>query len=84
MLSFMKLTTIQITSEEDKVIGRLKKELGLPTKKAVVMEGLQALKQTLKQQKRTKGLQAASRLVRRESLRTTQEWGPLGTATKSS
>lgn len=77
------LTTIQITSEEDKEIARLKEELGLANKKAVVLEGLRALRQILQDQMRRKRLQAASKLVREGSRRINETWSPLSTAVKS-
>lgn len=77
------VSTIQVTSEEDKAITRLKREMGLPTKKAVVVEGLKALRQMLQAQQRRRRLQAASRIVRQESLRINEEWAPLSSALKS-
>lgn len=74
------LTTIQVTLEEDKEIALLKDKLGLPSKKAVVMEGLKALRQILQDQMRRKRLQAASRLVREGSRSANQEWASLSTA----
>jgi hypothetical protein len=74
------LTTIQVTSEEDREIALLKEKLGLPSKKAVVLEGLRALRRILQDQMRRKRLQAASRLVREDSRRINDEWSPLSTA----
>lgn len=77
------LTTIQVTSDEDREIAILKEKLGLPSKKAVVLEGLRALRQILQDQMRRKRLQAASRLVREESRRMNDEWAPLSTALRA-
>lgn len=77
------LTTIQVTSEEDREIAVLKGKLGLPSKKAVVLEGLRALRQILQDQQRRRRLQAASRLVRGESQKINREWAPLSTALKT-
>lgn len=68
------MRTIQITPEEDREIALLKERLGLPTKKAVVMEGLKTLRQILQAQKRRRRLQAASYLVRQTSRRANREW----------
>jgi hypothetical protein len=77
------LTTIQVTSEEDREIAVLKNKLGLPSKKAVVLEGLRALQQILRDQQRRQRLQAASRLVREQSKKINREWAPLSTALKA-
>ncbi|MDO8519252.1 MAG: hypothetical protein Q7T11_03710 [Deltaproteobacteria bacterium] len=75
-------TTIQISPEEDREIIRLKKALHFPTKKAVVMAGIQKLEAALREDKRRRRLQEASRLVREESLRANLEWSPFSTITK--
>ena len=77
------LTTIQVTSEEDREIALLRDKLGFSSKKAVVLEGLRALRRILQDQQRRRRLQAASRLVRQESRKINQEWAPLSTALKS-
>lgn len=76
-------TTIQITSEEDREISRLKEVLGLPSKKAVVMEGVRGLREILKDQHRRRRLQVASRLVREESRAANREWAPLASSLRS-
>ena len=76
-------TTIQISAEEDREIISLKRRLKLASKKAVVLEGLKNLRQTIVDRQRRERLQTASRLVRKDSLRTNREWGGLGTAVKS-
>ena len=74
------LTTIQITKEEDAEIGFLKEKLALPSKKAVVMEGLNALREILRNQQRRRRLQASSQMVRKESGRINRDWAGLSTA----
>ena len=73
-------TTIQISPEEDREITRLKKALHFPTKKAVVMAGIQKLERAFQEDKRRRRLQEASLRVRKESLRVNQEWAPYSTA----
>lgn len=73
-------TTIQITSEEDREISRMRSRLGLPSKKAVVLEGLKSLRQILKDQGRRKRLQAASLRLRKQSKEVNKEWAPLSSA----
>lgn len=73
-------TTIQVTSEEDQEIARLKKILGLPTKKAVVMEGIRSLRQILRDQQRRRRLQEASAVIQSDSRQTNREWAPHSTA----
>lgn len=68
------MRTIQITPEEDQEIAELRDRLKLPTKKAVVMEGLRSLRQILQDQQRRRRLQTASQAVRRESLRENRRW----------
>jgi hypothetical protein len=77
-------TTFQITPEEDKEINRLKKELGLPSKKAVILEGLRALQDLRREQKRRQRLQTASRLVGQGSLQVNREWASRASALKTS
>jgi len=77
-------TTIQISREEDQEIVVLKKQLCLPSKKAVVLEGIRSLQQKLKEQDRVRRLQAASKQVRTESQRINQEWAPHASATRIS
>lgn len=77
------LTTIQVTSEEDKEIAALKEKLHLSSKKAVVLEGLRLLRQMIRDQQRRRRLQAASRLVREESRKANREWSPLAAALKA-
>lgn len=76
------LTTIQVTSEEDKEIVALKEKLHLSSKKAVVLEGLRLLRQRIRDQQRRRNLQEASLLVREESVKINREWSPLATALK--
>lgn len=76
-------TTIQMTSDEDKEVSRLKEEMRLPSKKAVVLEGLQALRQILQAQGRRRRLQVASRAVRGSTVKVHQEWAALSAAVKN-
>lgn len=76
-------TTIQVTKEEDRAITQLKKKLGLPSKKAVLLEGMQALTQIVENRQRRTRLQAASLAVRRESIKINKEWAPRSTALKT-
>lgn len=76
-------TTIQMTPTEDRLITSLKKELGLPTKKAVVMEGVRALKQLFEEKGRVNRLQKASYKIRSESQAVNREWSSLSTSLKS-
>ena len=75
-------TTIQISSEEDREIARLKEVLGFASKKAVILEGLRALNERLQELKRRHQLQKASQLVRQESSLLNKEWAPLSAALK--
>lgn len=76
-------TTIQITAEEDREISELKTKLGLPSKKAVVIEGIRNLREIIQDQRRRQRLQAASREVRKRSFHANREWAPLSTALKT-
>lgn len=76
------LTTIQITTDEDREIGQLKRELKLPSKKAVVMEGIRTLNQFIKDKKRRLHLQNLSLKISKESNRVNKEWAPLSTSLK--
>ena len=77
------VSTIQVTSEEDKEIAHLKEELGLPSKKAVVLEGLRSLRKLLEDQRRHHRLQSASLLVRKGSSKINREWAAHSTALKA-
>ena len=77
-------TTIQITPEEDREISELKERLQLPSKKAVVLEGLRSLRQIIKDQQRRRRLKTASLRVRDVSIHTNREWAPLATSTDES
>ena len=76
-------TTIQVTKEEDRAITQLKKRLGLPSKKAVLLEGMRALTQIAEDRQRRIRLQAASLTTRRESIEINKEWASRSTALKS-
>lgn len=79
-LMFVKVaTTIQITKEEDQKIIDLKKILGLASKKAVVLEGLNSLNRHVAALKRQRRIRKAVRLVREQSQEINQEWAPLAT-----
>jgi hypothetical protein len=75
-------TTIQLTSEEDQEIARLKKAMKLNSKKAVVIEGLHALRKLIEAQKRRDRIQKAVLAVREESLAVNREWAPHSTAVR--
>lgn len=60
----------------------LKKRLGFKSKKAVVMEGLEALTKLYQDRKRRGRLANASLAVRRQSLSVNQTWAPLSTPIK--
>ncbi len=75
--------TIQITPEEDREILALKERMQLPSKKAVVMEGLRALREILRAQQRRRRLQGASQLTRDDSQRANREWARVSTAVKA-
>jgi len=77
------VTTIQMTSEEDREINSLKKKLGLPSKKAVVLEGIRTLKQSLQGEQRRLRLQEVSLRVRKTSQKINREWAPYSTAVKA-
>ena len=74
------VTTIQITPEEDNEIALLKDKLGLPSKRAVVMQGIRGLSQLLRDQQRRRRLRAAAALVRDETQRTNREWSKRSSA----
>ncbi|MBF0104938.1 MAG: hypothetical protein HQM16_06380 [Deltaproteobacteria bacterium] len=61
------LTTIQISKAEDRFITRLKKLLGLSSKKAVVMAGVQNLWLEHLKQTKAQRLQKAALSVQKES-----------------
>lgn len=75
-------TTIQITSEEDQELRKLKRALRLPSKKAVVLEGVRALRRLVQDEARRSRLQEVSRKVRGSSLEVNREWSPLSVAVK--
>ncbi len=77
-------TTFQISPEEDREITRLKKELGLPSKKAVILEGIRVLHQMKSEQDRRQRLKSASQRVSKHSLKINREWGPRSSALKIS
>lgn len=72
----MKITTIQITKGEDQEIAHLKVRLGLPSKKAVLLEGMRLLRDKIKQDVRRRHLRKVVLAVRAESQRTNREWAP--------
>lgn len=74
------MRTIQLTNDEDREVADLKDRLGLPTKKAVIMEGLRSLRKLVQAQKRRRRLTAASVRVRKQSLSVNRSWAPRGTA----
>lgn len=74
------LNTIQINKDEEKLILKLKKDLGLPTKKAVVIQALELLLQEQKARERKERIKAAVALCREESLRINEEMSPHGYA----
>lgn len=75
-------TTIQVTKEEDRAITRLKNKLALPSKKAVVLEGIRALSDIVEDRQRRRRLQVASLAVRLESKRINKEWAHHSSALK--
>lgn len=75
-------TTIQITAEEDQEILWLKKQLKLASKRAVVLAGIESLRQMLRNRVRATRLRAASQLVRKESRAVNTEWAEWSTATR--
>lgn len=77
------LNTIQIGPDEDLEICRLKKELGLPSKKAVVMEGIRTLAELFKDKQRSHRLQALSLKLRKQSRKINQDWAPFSSGTKT-
>lgn len=77
------LNTIQMTQAEDREIVELKEELGLSSKKAVVLEGIHLLKKSLIEQKRIQTLKNASIKVRKASKKENQEWSKLSSALQS-
>ena len=66
--------TIQINSEQDRLISELKKLLNLPTKKAVLEKALALLWHQYEESRKNQALRAASLAVRDESLRVNQEF----------
>lgn len=78
------VTTIQITRSEDLQIAKLRSKLGLKSKKEVLREGLRALQETLREQKRRRRLQAASLAVRGDSRRQNRFWASRSSALKTS
>ena len=76
------LTTIQITKEEDALITKLKKWLGVSSKKAAVMAGVQALMAKRVEEEKHERLRKASRAVRKSSLKANHEWAPHAHALK--
>lgn len=76
------LNTIQIGPDEDHEINRLKKELGLPSKKAVVMEGIRTLAELFKDKQRAHRLQALSLRLRKQSRKLNRDWAPLSSGIK--
>ena len=74
------LNTIQINKDEEKLIIKLKKDLGLPTKKAVVLQGLELLLKEQKERDRRERIKVAVALCREESLRINEEMSPHGYA----
>ncbi len=74
--------TIQITQEENQQIEQLKTLLKLPSKRAVVLEGLRGLREKYQMSARRQRLRAASQRCREESLEINQEMAPLGTGSK--
>lgn len=75
-------TTIQISFDEDQEIETLKSTLGLPSKKAVVIEGLRTLRSLVEERHRRHRLQSLSERLRRQSQLINKEWAPLSTASK--
>lgn len=76
-------TTIQISAEVDQKIIAFKKILRLPTKKAVVLEGLNALEERLAVESRRARILKASLRMRRQSSEINREWAPQSKATES-
>lgn len=74
------LTTIQINKEEDKIITRLKKLFDMPSKKAVIMAGIQELLRQHQTRQRRLRLQKAVRAVGSESQQVLDEISHLTTA----
>lgn len=74
------MRTIQLTDDEDREVAELKKRLSLPSKKAVILEGLRSLRQILQAQKRQRRLRSASLSVRKQSLAANREWASRSTA----
>lgn len=75
-------TTIQLSSEEDSLLTRLKDHLQFSNKKAVVLEGLRALQNVLAERERVTRLQQASKAVGKSSLLHNREWAPQASAVK--
>ena len=72
----MKITTIQITKGEDQEIAQLKVRLGLPSKKAVLLEGMRLLREKIKGDARRRHLRKVVLAIREESQRVNREWAP--------
>lgn len=70
------MTTIQINHEEDQEMARLKTQLRLPSKKAVLLEGIRLLHDKIKQDARRRHLRKVVLAVREESRRVNREWAP--------
>jgi hypothetical protein len=73
-------TTVQLSKKEDQELVRLQHSLKLPTKKAVIIEGMRALDALARERERQGQLQRASALVRKQSQKENREWAALGTA----
>lgn len=74
-------TTIQISDEEDQEITKLREFMGLPSKRAVVMEGVKALRDLLRRERRRQQMRKASLRVREGSAAANRAWADLSTAT---
>lgn len=74
------LTTIQINKEEDQIITRLKKLFDMPSKKAVIMAGIQELLRQYQARQRRQRLQKAARAIGTESQQVLHEISHLTTA----
>lgn len=74
------LNSIQITKQEDQLITKLKKALGLPSKKAVLRRALETLVQEYEATKKAERLRDASLRVRKESLKINRDFAGLSSA----